>query len=462
MKKRSNYHIALITAILSAASLPSCIPIGGNAGSTPFTPVPTPTPPPIPLVGWQNTSNSLPIVNGRANNIGLASDQLGNLYVAYQGSESLAIFRYVFGQSSPGWEQIASDLNMSLGSASTSIAIDGQFNINLAYLAQESAISKRQVSWLKALPDKIDFSQSSTAQYVQSYEYIGPGTASCPAPEIHDVTTDQMNMALAPGGGYQILAYSDTTKYDAVSVQTESGVCISAAYNGQGKLSVFNTNLSDIQTTLTTGTATQVNIAATPTRIGTAYPVYIAYADGAFSGGVSVLKLNNEGSSWSQVGSTNFSNGPANFISLAVDTTGMPYVAYESSNQLMAIRKYNGSNWVAVGDPTITTHIATWISLAINPKDNNPYVAYQESGLIKVRKFDGESWIKVGSDLSNTPNNYGAYNVMVMRQSSYTDWQPAVAFQSSPPTAISSNINTLYYVPTNTGTSTSNYPMTKK
>lgn len=451
----------LLGALLAATTLPSCVPIGGNAGNSPFTPFPTPTPPPIPLVGWQNTSNSLPIVTGRANNIGLASDQLGNLYVAYQGSESLAIYRYVFGQSSTGWQQIANDLNMSLGSASTSIAIDGQFNVNLSYLSQPSIDSKRIVGWLKALPDKIDFSQSQKAQYLQSYYYVGSGIASCPNSISHDVTANEVAMALAPGGGYQILAYSDTTRYITQSTQVESGICVADGYSGEGKLSVFNTNLLG-QKQITPGPVTQVNIAATPTRIGTAYPVYIAYADGAYNGGVSVLKLDSEGGAWEQVGITNFSNGPANFISLAVDTTGVPYVAYESSNQLLAVRKYSGNNWVAVGGSTISTHIATWISIAINQADNSPYVAYQESGLIKVRRFDGESWVKVGSDLSNTPNNYGAYNTIVMRQTGYSTWQPAVAFQSSSPTAISSNISTLYYVPSSYSASSEIYPMTKK
>ncbi|WP_158649219.1 hypothetical protein [Aquella oligotrophica] len=458
---KKNYQRLLLGALLAAATLPSCVPIGGNAGSSPFTPIPTPTPPPIPLVGWQNTSNSLPIVTGRANNIGLASDQLGNLYVAYQGSESLAVYRYVFGQSTTGWQQIASNQNMSLGSASTSIAVDGRFEVNMAYLSQSSTDAKRQVFWLKALPDKIDFSQSAVAQYVEAYSYSGVGTASCPAPEIYDVTTDEMSMALAPGSGYQILAYSDTTKYETKTVQMESGVCTADGYSGGGRLSVFNTNLNTYRS-ITTGTATQVKVASTPTRIGTAYPVYIAYADGVYGGGVSVLKLSSEGGSWDPVGPENFSNGPVNFISLAVDTTGVPYVAYESSNQLLAVRKYSGNSWVAVGGSTISTHIATWISIAINQADNSPYVAYQESGLIKVRRFDGESWVKVGSDLSNTPNNYGAYNTIVMRQTGYSTWQPAVAFQSSSPTAISSNISTLYYVPSSYSSNSEIYPMTKK
>lgn len=453
----------LLGALLAATTLPSCVPIGGNAGSSPFTPLPTPTPPPIPLIGWQNTSSSLPIVNGRANNIGLASDQLGNLYVSYQGSESFSIYRYVFGQPSPSWEQIASTLNMSLGAANNSIAIDGQFNINLMYLTESNPSElDAKIAYLRALPDKINFSLSASAGYLQTFTYYGTGVGvQCPSPIHQDVHSNYASMALAPGGGYQIIAYSDTTKYEAISISVESGTCVAPGYRGNGRLSVYNTNLTG-EHLLTSNTVSQVNIAATQTRIGTSYPVYIAYADGAYNGGISVLKLSSEDASWSPVGPTNLSNGPANFISLAVDTTGVPYVAYESSNQLLAVRKYNGSAWVAVGGDTISTHIATWISIAINQADNSPYVAYQESNLIKVRRFDGESWVKVGSDLSNTPNNYGAYNTIVMRQTGYSTWQPAVAFQSSPPTALSSNISTLYYVPSPYSSTSEIYPMTKK
>ena len=97
-----------------------------------------------------------------------------------------------------------------------------------------------------------------------------------------------------------------------------------------------------------------------------------------------------------------------------------------------------------------------------NAKLGVPVYFDQESNLIKVRRFDGESWVKVGSDLSNTPNNYGAYNTIVMRQTGYSTWQPAVAFQSSPPTALSSNISTLYYVPSPYSSTSEIYPMTKK
>lgn len=411
----------------------------------------------IPLSGWTATANT-PQVNGRANNVGLTSDQLGNLYLAYQGNESLNIYRYNFGQSTQSWQQIAGTLNMSLGSASTSIAVDGQFNVNIMYLSESNPEDNPIIAFLKALPDKINFSSSRKAAYLQSYTYIGTGIGvQCPNPISHDVTSNNAWMALAPGDGYQIIAFSDTTNYGASSITVESGTCYAPAYRGNGKLSIFNTNLTG-ETSITSGTVSQVHVAATPTQVSTSYPVYVAYADGSYNGGVSVMELTNEGGSWSLVGNPNITGNPVNFISLAVDTSGNPYIAFEDSSaqNRLTVMTYSNGAWQNLGSSNISVGKATYISITVNPATNVPLVAYQDSGMgnnIVVQQYSSSSnsWSQLGSMLPNSPNNYGTYTFMTMLlqppyQPPYS-YQPAIAYQNTSPAQASSGIATYYYQP---------------
>lgn len=412
----------------------------------------------IPLVGWTPTADT-PQVDGRANNVGLTSDQLGNLYLAYQGNESLNIYRYQFGPSQQSWQQIAGALNMSLGAASTSIAVDGQFSVNIMYLAESNPEDKPVIAFLSALPDKINFSSSRRAAYLQTFTYIGTGTGVvCPSQISHDVTSNNAWMALAPGDGYQVIAYSDTTLYESVTVTTESGVCFAPGYRGNGRLSVFNTNLTALNTRMTTGTVSQVHVAATPTQVSTAYPIYLAYADGLYNSGISVMKLSGEGEEWELVGNPNITNSPVNFISLAVDTNGTPYIAFEDSSaqNRLTVMTYLNNAWQNLGSSNISVGKATYISLSINPGTNIPFVAYQDSGLgnnIVVQQYNSinNSWNQLGSVLPNSPNNYGTYTFMTMLlqppyQPPYS-YQPALAYQNTLSGQSTSNITTYYYQP---------------
>jgi hypothetical protein len=54
---------------------------------------------------------------------------------------------------------------------------------------------------------------------------------------------------------------------------------------------------------------------------------YVAYRDGANSNKATVMKYDS-GSGWVPVGSAGFSAGQADDTSLALDSSGVPYVAY--------------------------------------------------------------------------------------------------------------------------------------
>jgi hypothetical protein len=205
MNLKSRHIFYLTSAMTVSLIVSSCVPFGGSVGNSPVpvpNPTTVPTPTPIPTVtpiakGW-NSITSAPSVNGRANNVGFTSDQVGNLYLSYQGSESFAIYRYVFSQESLGWQQVASTQNMSLSSYNSSIAVSAISTINLTYLYSATPQVSGTVKFLTALPDKIDFANSAIPIQLQRYVYNGsvsPAPA-CPASIEYQAKASEATMTL--------------------------------------------------------------------------------------------------------------------------------------------------------------------------------------------------------------------------------------------------------------------------
>ncbi|WP_439883452.1 HYR domain-containing protein [Pontibacter sp. MBLB2868] len=131
---------------------------------------------------------------------------------------------------------------------------------------------------------------------------------------------------------------------------------------------------------------------------------YLAYTSG-YNGSVSVMSYN--GSEWEYVGSAGISAGGAQYTSLALDSKGIPLVAYTDfvHESRATVMKFNGSTWDVVGYPGFTTmngdmSQTTYISLALDTNDI-PYVAYA-SGFNWTRgyvsKFNGTNWETVNKN----------------------------------------------------------------
>lgn len=148
---------------------------------------------------------------------------------------------------------------------------------------------------------------------------------------------------------------------------------------------------------------------AAVTTTGASYPslaidasgtVYIAYQDAAASQQITVKKL--VSGAWSTVG-TSFLAQPfagAFFIAMAIDNTGVPYVAYMNpfaGGPMIYVSKFDGTAWVNVG-AAFGTSGSIFTSITID-KTNAPIVAYQEGagGKVGVMKFVGTSWVNVGT-----------------------------------------------------------------
>jgi uncharacterized repeat protein (TIGR03803 family) len=105
---------------------------------------------------------------------------------------------------------------------------------------------------------------------------------------------------------------------------------------------------------------------------------------------VSVMKYNGE--SWVYMGSPNISEDGVNFVSLALDASGVPYVSYIEPAAGVSIKKFNDTSWAYVGGRGF---INAWSSLIKIDNSGTPVIAV--SGLnynpkATVMKFNGEAW----------------------------------------------------------------------
>ncbi len=88
-----------------------------------------------------------------------------------------------------------------------------------------------------------------------------------------------------------------------------------------------------------------------------------------------------DGTAWDYLGaSTGFSEEKADYVSLAFDKDGKPYVAYKDyvdSKQAVTVQAYSGSNWAPVGNKQFTEGRSDYVSLGL-AEDNTPYVAFSD------------------------------------------------------------------------------------
>ena len=126
---------------------------------------------------------------------------------------------------------------------------------------------------------------------------------------------------------------------------------------------------------------------------------YVAYQDGGTSGKATVMKYT--GGSWQTVGTARFSAGAAYCTSLAIDSAGTPYVAYQDGGNSgkATVMKYAGGSWQTMGTAGFSAGTVYFPSLAID-SGGTPYVAYQDYGngyKATVMKYAGGSWQTVGA-----------------------------------------------------------------
>ena len=126
--------------------------------------------------------------------------------------------------------------------------------------------------------------------------------------------------------------------------------------------------------------------------------LWVAYRDAAASYGATVQRYT--GTAWEQVGPQGLSTeGEANFESLAIDSSGAPYLAYQASG--LTVRKWNGTDWDPLGGVNLFSPQVSSPYVALDSQ-NTPYVIFgaHETGIARVKKWDGASWVAVGADVT--------------------------------------------------------------
>jgi hypothetical protein len=106
---------------------------------------------------------------------------------------------------------------------------------------------------------------------------------------------------------------------------------------------------------------------------------YVVYTDWNYAGKATVMKYPAASAGWVNVGSMGFTDSLVDFISLAIDKSGTPYIAFNDFgyNQQATVMKYNSSNWTVVGNPGFSAGPTAFTSIAIDPS-GAPYVAYED------------------------------------------------------------------------------------
>ena len=104
---------------------------------------------------------------------------------------------------------------------------------------------------------------------------------------------------------------------------------------------------------------------------------------------------------WAVVGTAGFSALGANYVSLTLDSSGTPFVAYQDGGNAnkATVQKFVSGSWTVVGTAGFSAGQAFFTSLALD-STGTPFVAYQDSnagGKATVQKFVAGSWTVVGT-----------------------------------------------------------------
>lgn len=102
---------------------------------------------------------------------------------------------------------------------------------------------------------------------------------------------------------------------------------------------------------------------------------------------------------WHSLGNNGFTEGAANYTTIAFDTFNTPYVAYmDDTINKVSVMKYDTSGWNYAGNRGFSDSTSDCISMVMI--ENTPYVAYNdfsEDWKLSVKKLVGSTWVNVGS-----------------------------------------------------------------
>jgi hypothetical protein len=139
--------------------------------------------------------------------------------------------------------------------------------------------------------------------------------------------------------------------------------------------------------------------------MGPAGELYLAYKDGRHELRSTVLRYDPAGNAWNAVGDSGFTDAEGNFLTMAVDVAGVPYLGYY--DELRAGRasamRYAGlsEGWTQVGELGFSRAKANGTVMAID-SGGMPYLGYidgfENTFKATVRRFASGTWTPLGDE----------------------------------------------------------------
>jgi len=122
--------------------------------------------------------------------------------------------------------------------------------------------------------------------------------------------------------------------------------------------------------------------------------IYVAYTNYDLTNETSeVIVKEYDGTTWSEIGTTGFSQSYAEPLDIAVGPNGFPYIAF-ADNQQPFVFKFDGNSWGNLGQ---INDYASGYSINIKVDSNGkPYISYLGGDeKVVVREFDGTNWVQL-------------------------------------------------------------------
>ncbi|WP_374173208.1 T9SS type A sorting domain-containing protein [Flavobacterium tructae] len=152
---------------------------------------------------------------------------------------------------------------------------------------------------------------------------------------------------------------------------------------------------------------------------------YVAYRD--YSGGKANVKMF-DGITWVNVGAVDFSPTYVGAVDFTINSAGIPYIAFSDSGTGLSykatVMKYNGQSWEFVGVRGFSTGRPSTIDIAVS-NDGTPYIAYYNDdnfNLAAVMKFNGTDWTLVGPAAVSSQPTYDP-RIKIYKNAVYLTYQ---------------------------------------